>query len=305
VRVETATEAELGALARAGDVEALAALLERCRPSLYAMAIGLLGNRADAHDAVQDTYLTALVRFEALREPAAARAWLHAVLRNECLMRLRRQRELPIASVEPADVAPDPAETLDAHIMREWLWHALDALPLDERVTVMLRYYTRCVSYDALARVTGVPVGTVRSRLHRARARLADALMRPISGSALSHTDLEVEQREQWEDFYRVLHERPVPRTYRELFAPGVDVRDRNGHWVGLKPWSAEEREAIALGVRATIIDLLAARDLVVIEIDFTNPPTAPGHCPPYATFIHRLHRNRSHHLRIHYPDGR
>jgi DNA-directed RNA polymerase specialized sigma24 family protein len=62
VRPEAVTEAELGALARAGDADALAALLERCRPALYAMAIGLLGSRADALDALQDTYVTALVR---------------------------------------------------------------------------------------------------------------------------------------------------------------------------------------------------------------------------------------------------
>src|SRR5437660_484393 len=91
VRLDTATETELGSLARGGDVEALAALLERCRPSLYAAAIGLLGNRADAHDALQDTYLTALVRFGEVRDAAAARAWLHTVIRNECLMRLRQQ----------------------------------------------------------------------------------------------------------------------------------------------------------------------------------------------------------------------
>src|SRR5262249_13701829 len=147
-------EAELGSLARAGDVEALAALLERFRPSLYAAAIGMLGNRADALDAVQDTYLTALLRVGDLRDGAAARAWLHAVVRNVCLMRIRQRRELPSDSVEPPGAAPDPADALDEHVMREWVWQALDTLPVDERVAVMLRYFSRCTSYDAIARVT-------------------------------------------------------------------------------------------------------------------------------------------------------
>src|SRR5262249_17860397 len=56
------SDAELGSLARAGDMTALAGLLERCRPSLYATAVGLLGNRADALDAVQDTFVIALLR---------------------------------------------------------------------------------------------------------------------------------------------------------------------------------------------------------------------------------------------------
>ena len=83
------SDADLGSLARGGDVEALAVLLERCRPSLYAAAAGLLRNRADALDAVQDTFVVALLRLSDLRDAKAARAWLHAVLRNVCLMRIR------------------------------------------------------------------------------------------------------------------------------------------------------------------------------------------------------------------------
>lgn len=78
-------------------------------------------------------------------------------------------------------------------------------------------------------------------------------------------------------------------------------MRDRTGHWRGVEIWSAHEREAIALGVRATIVDLLAGSDVTVLEIDFANPPEWPGHCPPHATFVHRLQQGRSRHLRIHY----
>ena len=91
------SDAELGTLACAGDVQALAGLLERCRPSLYAAAVGLLGNRADAADAVQDTFVVALLRLGGLRQAGAARAWLHTVLRNVCLMRIRQRREVPVA----------------------------------------------------------------------------------------------------------------------------------------------------------------------------------------------------------------
>jgi RNA polymerase sigma factor (sigma-70 family) len=292
------TDTELGSLARAGDVQALAALLERCRPSLYATAVGLLANRADAHDAVQDTCLVALARLGDLRDAGAARAWLNAVVRNVCLMRLRQRRELPSDEVESLDTAPDPAELLDRHLARDWVWHALDLLPADERLTVVLRYFTRCESYEAIARLTDVPVGTVRSRLNRARSRLADALLQTASARLAARPD----RREQWEDFYLTLHEHPSPRTYAELFLPEVDVSDRSGRWVGLRDWSAHEREAIALGVRATIVDLVASSDVTVIEIDFTNPPGAARHCPPQATFVHQLDQGRSRRLRIHYP---
>jgi RNA polymerase sigma factor (sigma-70 family) len=299
------SDAELGALARGGDVEALAALLERCRPSLYATAVGLLGNRADAADAVQDTFVVALVRLADLRDPGAARPWLHAVLRNVCRMRIRRHREIPSAGIQPPEVLPGPKRRSSSTSWGEWVWQALDSLSPDERLTVMLRHFTRCTSYDAIARVTSVPVGTVRSRLNRARRRLAEVLMATAAGTPLSHANLEAAQREQWEVFYRLVHQRPVPRTYRELFAPDVEVRDPAGHWSGVDAWSAEEREAIALGVRATIMGVLASSNLTVLEIDFSNPATWPDHCPPQASFVHRLSKGRSRQLRIHYPGER
>jgi len=166
----------------------------------------------------------------------------------------------------------------------------------------MLRHFTRCTGYAAIARVTAAPVGTVRSRLNRARARLAEALMATVAGTPMSHASVEAAQRQQWEEFYRVLHERPVPRTYSELFAPDVDVRDPAGHWRGVRAWSAEEREAITVGVRATIVDVLASSEITIVEIDFCNPAEWPGHCPPRATFIHRLSDGRSRQLRIYYP---
>jgi len=299
------SDAELGTLARAGDVQALAGLLERCRPSLYAAAVGLLGNRADAADAVQDTFVVALLRLGGLRQAGAARAWLHTVLRNVCLMRIRQRREVPVADAGLADGAvPGPEEALDRHVMREWVWQALGTLSADEQLAVMLRHFTRCTSYAEIARVTAVPVGTVRSRLNRARARLAGTLLATADGTPLSHARAETAARQQWTEFYREVHDRPVPRTYRELFTPDVDVRDPAGQWHGIGAWSAEERAAISVGVRATIIDVLASRDITVIEIDFRNPADWPDHCPPHATFVHRLAGGRSRQLRIHYPAG-
>jgi Sigma-70, region 4 len=84
----------------------------------------------------------------------------------------------------------------------------------------------RCRGYQAIAAVTGVPVGTVRSRLNRARSRLGAALLHTAEGATLSQASLEAERRAQWEHFYTELHKAPVPRTYRDTYAAGVEVRD-------------------------------------------------------------------------------
>jgi RNA polymerase sigma-70 factor (ECF subfamily) len=302
VGMSQARDAELATLARAGEVEALAVLLERYRPSLYAAAIRLLRNRDDALDAVQETCVVALARLGVLRDPEAVGGWLHTVLRNTCLMRLRSgHRERPLAQVVVPALAPGPEEVLDGHVLRDWVWAALGTLSPDDRLTVMLRHFSRCCGYQAIAAVTGVPVGTVRSRLNRARSRLGAVLLHTAEGAALSQAGLEAARRAQWEHFYAELHKTPVPRTYRDTYAADVEVRDTAGRWSGIDAWSAHERAAIVLGVRAQIVGVWASRDLTILEVDFTNPARAPDHCPPRSTFVHRLADGRSKRLGIHY----
>jgi RNA polymerase sigma factor (sigma-70 family) len=180
-------DAELATLACAGEVEALGALLERYRPSLYAAAIRLLRNRDDALDAVQETCVIALLRLGSLRDSEAVGGWLHTVLRNTCLMRLRRNhRERPAGQVAVPALAPAPEEVFDGHALRDWVWAALGTLSPDDRLAVMLRYFSRCRGYQSIAAVTAVPVGTVRSRLNRARSQLSATLLQSAEGTWLS-----------------------------------------------------------------------------------------------------------------------
>lgn len=295
-------DAELAQRAAAGEVERLAELLERYRPSLYAAAVGLLRNREDARDAVQETCVVALVHVGALREAAAVGGWLHRVVRNVCLMRLRSRRDTTaLAEVDAPDRGPSLEEAVERLALCDWVWSAIDQLTPEERVTLMLRHFTRSTSYGAIAGLTGVPVGTVRSRLHRARAQIANALEREAVEAFPARGDLERDRRTEWETFYAELHQRPEPRTYRSTYDPDVEVTDRRGRWRGVREWSSHEREAIAVGVRADIVGLVASRDITVIEIDFRNPATAAAHCPPRSTFVHRLAGGRSRRLDIHY----
>lgn len=297
-----ASDAELVALARAGHVAALGALLERYRPSLYATAIALLRNRDAALDAVQETCLIALARLGSLRDPETVGAWLQAVVRNVCLMVLRgAERERLVADVDVPLMESGPEEALEGHALAEWVWTAVGTLSPEDRLTVMLRYFSRCREYAAIAAVTGVPVGTVRSRLNRARSRLSLALLASDVWTGPSHADLEAARRAEWQGFYAELLEAPVPRTYRDTFRPDCEVRDTVAHWSGIDEWSAHEREAIMIGVRARLLDIRASSDLTIIEIDFVNPASASDHCPPRSTFVHHLVDGRSRRLDIHY----
>ncbi len=120
--------------------------------------------------------MVGLVRLAELRDPAAARRRLHTVLRNVCLMRLRQRREVPCEYVEPPGHGALTGGTAGATCAARVGLAGDRRAQRDERLTVILRYFTRCASYHAIARVTSVPVGTVRSRLNRARAHLRDGL---------------------------------------------------------------------------------------------------------------------------------
>jgi hypothetical protein len=71
--------------------------------------------------------------------------------------------------------------------------------------------------------------------------------------------------------------------------------------WRGVDAWSAEEREAIEVGARASLNGIAASRDFTVLEIDFHNPPWAAGHCPPSSTFVHHLRGGRSARIDLYY----
>ena len=138
-------------------------------------------------------------------------------------------------------------------------------------------------------------------RIQPTKIQICPAYRRQVLKQALSQASLEAERRAQWEHFYTELHKAPVPRTYRDTYAAGVEVRDTAGRWSGIDAWSAHEREAVVLGVRARVVGVWASSDLTILEIDFTNPAPAPDHCPPRSTFVHHLAGGRPERLDIHY----
>ena len=295
------TDAELVRMARAGDGDALGVLLQRHRAELYAAALAVLRDREAAMDAVQETALVALTRLSGIRDPEAVGRWLRTVVRNCCLMQIRRAgHEVAGGELDDRSGASDAEEVLDRHALRDRVWTALDDLEEEERTTLVLRHFTRCRTYESIAATTGVPVGTVRSRLNRARRRMLAALASDTGGYR-DQARLEASRRDEWGSFYRELQKVPEPATYLDLYHRDVTVRDRAGQWHGLDAWSAEERDAIQIGVRATLGGLVAGRKLTALEIHFHNPPLAPVHCPPSATFVHRLLHGRSARVDIYY----
>jgi RNA polymerase sigma-70 factor (ECF subfamily) len=173
-------------LAQHGDEEAFASLAVACGDRLHAVAHRILRDTTLAEDATQQALLTIWRDLPQLRDPARFDAWSYRLLVRACYAEARRTRQwTPSIRVLPAD-QPDVAEGLSSVVDRDQLERGFRRLSVDHRAVVVLHHYLD-LPLDEVAETLGVPVGTVRSRLHHAMRGLRAALdadARPASREA-------------------------------------------------------------------------------------------------------------------------
>lgn len=138
---------------------------------LYRYAFRLCGNAADAEDLVQQTFVVAQEKLHQLRQAGSSRSWLFTILRNAFLKSRRRNRPVSADSldldIESVSEQAPPEDDID----RERLQLVLDALPDEYRLVLVMFYFEEC-SYREIAAKLDIPIGTVMSRLSRAKQRL-------------------------------------------------------------------------------------------------------------------------------------
>lgn len=152
-------------------------LIEPAIPGLRRYANALVRNAAEADDLVQDCLERAVARWGQRRTDGDTRSWLYSILHNLAASRWRTLRRrgpmAPIETVDPAFLSAPPDQ--EHGIARSDILRALDRLPEEYRAVILLVTVEE-LSYADAARVLGVPVGTVMSRLSRGRARLASII---------------------------------------------------------------------------------------------------------------------------------
>ena len=154
--------------------DAFRSLVDRRLDASYRLANAILGEPADAQDAVHDAFVTAWRQWPSLRDPASFDGWFQRIVVNTCRNRLKRATGLRVTDIsdELAIATPDAyASTHD----RDALDGALARLRPDDQVLLALRYY-QDLKVDDIAGVLGIRPGTVMSRLHHAMDRLRAAI---------------------------------------------------------------------------------------------------------------------------------
>jgi RNA polymerase sigma-70 factor (ECF subfamily) len=172
----------------AGDRLAFEVLMRRCNRRLFRLARSMLGNDAEAEDALQETYIRAYRSMADFRGDSKLSTWLSRMALNECLGRLRkgarRDNVIPIAQGEDVDMVVsshvESAETALGRVeMRALLERKLDELPKDFRTVFVLREVEE-MSIEETAACLDLPQATVRSRHFRARSLLRESLAQEI-----------------------------------------------------------------------------------------------------------------------------
>ncbi|WP_306212948.1 RNA polymerase sigma factor [Actinoplanes sp. RD1] len=286
--------------AQAGDVTSLGVLLARHRPAMYAVALSLLGRPADAEDAVQEAALIAVRRIGDLRDQAAAGPWLKAVTRNVCRAQLRRPVPVPAELPPLPDTRPGPEEELDRLALGDWVWQAVGQLSPALREVVLLRHFTGVTRYDEIAAICGLPVGTVRSRLHQARAKLTEALAATAEAAHDDHAGQRAARRAEAEQFFAEVRAGRGERAFREFYAPAVESFWPTGkRRRGVESLVEVMDRDLSEGVRQFVTGVVAAPGVLVWEAEAVNPPEDPEHCPPTIVWMHAVSGGRLSRLRI------
>jgi RNA polymerase sigma-70 factor (ECF subfamily) len=159
---------------RSGEQDALEVLLRRHESSVFGLAYRMLGNRADALDATQDVFLRVFRKARSFKQQSAFKTWLYRLTVNACHDLGRKRARTPSPTADPPERSDSPMD-LETRVSIE---AALQDLIADQRAAVVMRDLYG-LSYAEIAASTGVPVGTVKSRIARARLRLAELLAVP------------------------------------------------------------------------------------------------------------------------------
>lgn len=155
-------------LAKHGDREAFSRLVHACERNLYGLARLYLRREEDCADAVQEAIVKSFAAMSTLKQPAYFRTWLSRILIHECLQLLRSQQRLRTVELANGGVDALPYEAIELN-------EAVNHLEDDLRRVIQLHYY-RDIPINHIAKMVGIPEGTVKSRLYRARAILAERL---------------------------------------------------------------------------------------------------------------------------------
>ena len=177
----TPDDTALTLAAQSGDLDAFETLVRAHTPAVYAHALRFFGDSSAAEDVVQEVWIKVYRALPTFDGRARFSTWLYRVTRNTCLDQVRHGKRVPVPA-DPVDGPPAPGDLADAVALSASLEHALAQLTQEDR-DALSAVSVFGLSYSEAAEIFSVPVGTVKSRVFRARRSLAALLGMPAGGA--------------------------------------------------------------------------------------------------------------------------
>lgn len=175
-------EVELIQEALRGNSQAFGDLVRRYQDRLYSAVVNIVGCRSEAEDVVQDAFVQAFVNLKTFKHNSKFYTWLYRIAFNVSISRRRKAKgnlsldqNREATGDEPLDHRESPSHPLELAERREKLQQGLQMLTEEHRTIIVLRHMEE-LSYEDIAEVLDISIGTVRSRLHRARVQLLECL---------------------------------------------------------------------------------------------------------------------------------
>jgi RNA polymerase sigma-70 factor (ECF subfamily) len=175
--------------AKAGDVAAFEQLIEAYQKKVYNLALRMTGNQEDAADLAQEAFIRVFRSISGFKEQSSFSTWIYRITTNVCLDEIRKRKNRKVISIDE-DIHMDdgemkrqivsddplPDEMAERAELRNIVNDAINSLPEDQKVVITLRDLNG-LSYEEIAQVLGIPGGTVKSRINRARQALRNVLL--------------------------------------------------------------------------------------------------------------------------------
>jgi len=273
-----------------GNSEAFGTIFQWYGPRLQAHALKICGNTPLAQDAVQETFISAFIHHRSLKDPLSFYPWMKKILTNHCYHLLKKEKSSELDdTIEKKDsiIQKSIEENFEKTANRQQIFDAMNQLSEELRSCVMLRYFSNYSSYEEIAAVLAIPVGTVRSRLSAAREKLLAFYKK--SGDA---TDRAIKEANQWSNYYHKLcnklyHEWDERKEFIEHFIPMLNIRFTSGKLVrGRNLFEKEISEDLDYGTILLVNNINSSGNITVIEGEPLNSPEHPDRCPPSSILV-------------------
>ena len=273
-----------------GDSVALGVVFQFYRPRLQAHALRICGNTPLAQDAVQDTFISALTHLNSLRDANVFYPWLKRILVNRCYQILKKERSVSFdENMERKDflVRQTAEDKFEKAANLQQLYKVLMYLSDELKSCVLLRYFSEFNSYEDIAMILDIPVGTVRSRLSAAREKLMQQIHLTEDAG-----DKALAEAKQWSGFYAeswrgIYDDAKLRNNFFNHIIPMLRIRFTSGRTgLGRNILEEEVNNDLQFGSRLFLTEVVTSGNVTLMEGPNINHPDYPDRCAPATSIV-------------------